>query len=1726
MTVHDLELIRGSKGGGKGKGSSGGSNAANTLRSKARARWIEIISEGPCEGLVNGTDGTSVYFEQTPVKNENGTFNFDNVIIEQRLGYPDQPHLTNFPQVETPYDVSTEVKFNTGPVVRTINEQNADAVRVLMQLPALVKQDSKTGKLKTTSVSYAIDVRPYQGNWVRAHQEDIKNQKTTSAVQRAHRIELPLGGCPWDIRVVRLTPDSDSDSLANSTIFESYTVLVEGKFIYPNTALVAMEVNAEDMGQSIPARNYRYRGLIVSVPSNYDPIKRTYNGAWDGVFKQAWTNNPAWVFWDLLTNDRYGLGEFVDPLIIDKWSLYAIAQYCDAQVKTGFKNPQTGADIYEPRYTFNGVINSRDDAWKVLQQITATWRGMAYWSLGQVFATADMPQDPAKLFSPANVVGGVFSYSGTSQKARHSVALVTYNNPDDFYRNDVEPVISDEGLLKYGWRETQIALLGCTSRSLAHRYGKWVLDIEQNETETVDFTASWDATDVRPGDIIAIADPNKAQVRLGGRLKAAESTQLWLDAPFVPTAGATYKIYITLPNGQVQLVNVDHFTNQVFDDEGNSLGYDRVVLSTALNELPLVDSMWVLRGTDVQPRQYRIISMKEDKKNLFKITALFHDPNKYARVEDMQPLQNTTYTRPKNESLPVENLHVTEVSYIENGLPKSTLTLSWSNPRDFMTKEYEVGMLSPTSGYNTLGTTSNNSMDISDVPTGEYTFFVYAISYSSVRSQPAKLDYEVAGWAVSAAPTVTGLKLEGSSDGVHFSGKTANISWTNNFPASTSATATGSVVSDIRTPFYDHNTVSVWDTTSGKLLRTQKVTQTGYSYTIEMNTADAKAVGLAGPTRTLRFDVTCTDTLQRESNPATITVSNPVPAAFNPDFYVAVTDIHLSWPAPVDDDFAGVLVWVETNKDFDPYATAPKFDGPGGSYVFPGAELQTYYIRCAAYDSFGKTGLNISPPLAIATTAKFDMTPPAVPTGLKATSVIGSNGLARATVTWDANTEDDMAAYDLAIKQGANGNWVSYPVAAGPFEFDAIPAVVYQIKLRARDRNENASDYCDAITMIAAKDTTPPAAPTSFTVTPGLTSLWLSWVNPTDPDLAFIEILESSTNKPEEAVVIAASIGTSFPRTGLPNVVTRYYWLRAVDTSNNRSPLTAVASATTAVLPDPKRMTVTGLTLTPNSPAANKVAWSTFDVSVGSSTSGVTTKTVAAGNATWTSGSLYLYYVEGETTLRTATSISTIFTNNGFAIAVYRGGTDVQMSDGKVMIDGNNLIAGTVGAQQLVANDAIITNSLQLKDAVITSAKIQDLDASQIRAGTTISGQVLVGGNTLSTISQNAADPAAAVNRGQTLIEPGHVRISNTGTIANWAMGGDSTEINGAVIAAGTLKANSVVVGLRNITLDGLIFNYNSPGANQVSWSAGSVSYINDAGTPTSVAVAAGNTPAWSSGTIYIYWVKDSASLAATTNVATAFASNCIVLATYRGGSVLNSTYGRTVIDGSSIKTGTIQSDQIAANTISATHMQANSINSVSLQARAVTADKINVGNLAAISAVLGRADISDAYIGSLTVGTSNIQGGACTAMGVGRVAGQQTIGSGGTVNLVSCAVTVEGDGRVLIDAMTIGQYNQNGGSQNSQPIGCNIFRDGTAIFSQTYYLGVVQTVVSSSGGGSSGGTGTTTTQTTYTAGWVGVSGLYDAPGAGTHTYTLQIYCPGNTIGWKESNISATAYKR
>ncbi len=743
----DFPDVHGSGGlmGGSSKGGSGQANqksdANNTLRSNAKARLVEVLGEGEIVGLVNGAK--SIYFDATVLQNADDSYNFTGLEWQDRKGQPEQQMLVGMPATETTYSVGVEVKHAQEPPIRTIADTNATAVRIICTIPSLVIQDQKTGSLLPTDMDYVIERRRNGGAWQEIKRELFQQQKTTSPYQHASVIDLPAGGHPYSIRVRKVTGDPNVEWHQSSLIWESFTAIVEGRFTYPNTALVAMTLDASNFGSSIPARYYDVKGLIIQVPSNYDPENRTYNGFWDGTFKRAWSNNPAWVFYDLLTNNRYGLGEFIDASKIDKYGLYEIANWCDQPVDDGREGK-------EPRYTFNGVINSREEAFKVLQQITSSFRGMAFWSVGQVFAVADMPSDPVKLLSPANVIGGAFKYSRTAKKTRNTVAMVSWNDPEDFYRNAIEVVQHDEGLEKYGWRQTDIQAVGCTSRGLANRIGRWTLDTEHTATETVEFEMSLEALandPLRPGHIIAVADPRKAQVRIGGRVISISPSRVNLDRPFDPLPGSRYRISVVAADGQV-------ISRDIIGFEQN---YQTAVVSGGLPEI-VPGAMWTIGGTDVNPRQYRVLSVTEPKKNTFKVAALFHDPLKYARVEQGIILDPIRYTRPRSKIKPVTNLKATERNFYQDGVPKTEVLLSWTPGDDWLSTSFTVYLTGP-GGDQDMGSTTQPSMTVRDLVPGAWQAYVTARGVGNASSEPTSVAFNVSGWDGSLGPIITNMRI-------------------------------------------------------------------------------------------------------------------------------------------------------------------------------------------------------------------------------------------------------------------------------------------------------------------------------------------------------------------------------------------------------------------------------------------------------------------------------------------------------------------------------------------------------------------------------------------------------------------------------------------------------------------------------------------------------------------------------------------------------------------------------------------------------------------------------------------------------------------------------------------------------------------------------------------------------------------------------------------------------
>ena len=561
------DIIRGSGGGGKGGGGKGrpAQEDADTLHSSQHARILDAISEGEVEGLANGERG--IYLDETPLMAEDGSYNFENVTVGFREGSQFQEYMPGFGGVESSTQVGLTINkdLDTCPP-QVIHQANMDAIRVTVACMNLTTQDKENGDIHGSKVEFEIYLKyGYTGSWVK-RAEGIFEGKTTKKYTRTYRLELgesyELGEEVW-IRIDRITDKPEDSSEQNEITFESYTTVIDNKLSYPNTSYIGLAINAKQF-QSIPKRAYDIKGIKVKLPSNYngyDPETlqvgdNLYEGHWDGqLTKLGWTSNPAWIFYDLVTNERYGLGGYIKGTQIDKWTLYQVARYCDSVnedgdfvgVKTGFRDAVTGEDMYEPRFAMNLYIQQQQEAIKVIQDIAFAFRGLVYWAAGQLVPVQDAPKTASKLFSAANVIDGAFQYTGTAQKARKTVALVSWNDPEDMYRAKMEYVEDREGIDRYGIRKTSITSFGCTSRGQAHRIGLWTLFTNRLETELLAFKTGIEAAALRPGDLVLIADPTRAGKRLGGRTKVVEEsskTRVYLDVPFTPTGGVDYTLNI------------------------------------------------------------------------------------------------------------------------------------------------------------------------------------------------------------------------------------------------------------------------------------------------------------------------------------------------------------------------------------------------------------------------------------------------------------------------------------------------------------------------------------------------------------------------------------------------------------------------------------------------------------------------------------------------------------------------------------------------------------------------------------------------------------------------------------------------------------------------------------------------------------------------------------------------------------------------------------------------------------------------------------------------------------------------------------------------------------------------------------------------------------------------------------------------------------------------------
>ena len=666
-------------GGGGGKGGGGGrstpTEADDSLQSKQFGNVLDLLSEGEIQGLDDGNK--SVFLDGTPVVSAEGSSNFSGFTVVTRNGTQGQSYIPGvFSNVENEVSVGVEVT-KAASVIRTITNTNVNRVRVTITVPQLQRFEND-GDIVGTEVAIEIHIQYNGGGFnVLGLGGYTIGGKSSSQYQRDYLVSID-GSFPVDIKVVRVTDDSTSAKLSNATNWSSFTEIIDAKLAYPNSALVGLRFDSRQFN-SIPKRNYLIRGIKVVIPSNatVDTTTHlgriTYSGVWDGSFQAAtWTNDPAWCLWDLITNERYGAG--VPEASLDRYDFFAISQYCNELV-------DDGRGGQEPRFSCNLLINQRKQVFNVIQEMTSIFRGISYYGAGSLVLLQDKPSDAQFTLGPANVIEGLFAYSGSSLRSRHTCATVAYQSYDEQGEVSFEYVEDENAVAKYGVNNKDIKAVGCYSQGQANRLGKWTLLSEQDLYETCTFSIGIDSgIVVRPGTVVDIADPLRSGTRRNGRVSAATTLQITIDSTteLSVNTGNSPTISVVLPTGLVETRDID------------SISSTAVNVTTAFSEAPAVNAPWLIQTTDIQSQQFRVVSVAEDDNGAFNVTALKYNESIYNAIEQDLNLTQRDITNVSATPEAVTDVTVTEFLYEDGGSVRTGVDVTWKSPiknvQDFVVK--------------------------------------------------------------------------------------------------------------------------------------------------------------------------------------------------------------------------------------------------------------------------------------------------------------------------------------------------------------------------------------------------------------------------------------------------------------------------------------------------------------------------------------------------------------------------------------------------------------------------------------------------------------------------------------------------------------------------------------------------------------------------------------------------------------------------------------------------------------------------------------------------------------------------------------------------------------------------------------------------------------------------------------------------------------------------------
>lgn len=1424
---------------------------------------------------INTTDDQFFFtVDQSPLSGGSGvtlTFtspeyvNFHDFAFFYRYGSQTQEYIPGFDSIETPISpvpsAAIEVASTT-PV--TVSDTDADAIRVSIAVPALKKTVIKDSSMSVhgVRVEYTIDVRPYGGSWV-TKVSDALDGKCDSQYVRSHRVAL-TGTGPWDVRIVRITPDSTNDNkIVDKIYWHSLSSIIDLKLNYPNTAMFGGSFAARQFS-AIPEVILHLDLLKVKIPANYNPVAHTYatsgagttHGVWDGTFKVDWTDNPAWAYYDLVTNPRYGLGEFVTSDTPDVFQLYEIGQYCDVLVPDGYGGQ-------ERRFSINVFIQTREEAFRVLANMTAVFRGMTYWANGKVQFFQDKAEDPQLTFTPSTIVKGLFNYSGTSVRARHSVAYVGWNDPADFSDIKWEYVQDRAAVRDFGIREIQMVAFGCASRGQARRVGRLALFAEQEDTEAVSFEVATRGVVVYPGMVINVVDPSEAGIRLGGLIRAATTTTVTLDAPVAMTIGKQYTLLFTDPLGAP--------LTAVLTNSGATSATVAITTPLGSTHVPLVNSEWAISISDLVPQTFRVLSVAESEGN-YKIGALAYNAGKYAAVENDLAFDNHPVTSlPRSTALvepPTSLLAVQDFSIIEDKLTRH-IVVSWVHSVNSYLLDYSIEYRQENSNWIAANNTANNSVSIAVLSRGIYTIRVRANNIYG-RSSINVVTYCEIKEQIIDPGAVTGLELFEQGNDLVWEGRDVHVVWRHNSPDTAGGLGD---TSQLKSPMLAKFVITVSDMQTGTpvFLRQTDSLDTQYIYTFENNFIDTLGI----PTRSIRVEVSAVSKTGQLSAAAFADFTNPAPFIGSAPPFVdtalirlnsAGGRLQLSYTKPNDSDFEGIVVFVKKGSgafsilDISTGGHAPGsapmtpydrvantgmllYEG-GDTNISVGLDPSTeYQLILAPYDAFGREHLNYYGPFSTLVDHRIDLTPPATPAGLVVTSrsEIDRDGSERVLLTakFTPNNEDDLFSYGWVLREGSgtpsfsSGLLTTYDTTqiftnihgaiaartAGSGFVQGLDGKVtiewvvksntwYEVRVNALDTSANASAYTTLNTQTVVKssrDTTPPSAPTSVTITSAVRAVFLEWVNnPADKDYAFTRVYRSTTAgfTPVYGTPYKSVSGNSFADQSCTIGTTYYYRLTNVDSSGNE---TAAASAEVSTTPGQ----VATSDITNFAVNLTKTFSATIALSNGSDGGSVATFTdnsPTAGKISWNAHTLFYrgaaYSIAAGNTL-----LGFVYWDSASPTAYIPSATNPALTNGQFMI------ATNVGGAHDLAWNALanaLIGTAYIENLAVTNAKIFDLVVDKITSGS-ISTAVLnltsggtIKSNAAVSISSGAGfwikdgefrfgNPAGAHIKyttagGVELV--GAITISALSTLAATATSSDFSAVTGA-----TKPANNATLG-------------------------------------------------------------------------------------------------------------------------------------------------------------------------------------------------------------------------------------------------------------------------------------------------------------------------------------------